>query len=164
MACSRAKASYERPISLAGGFLLAGERVTCTFTNSIVANDPFAAPQTLTGTSGTATGATAQASRELGEPNHAANNAGAKSIWYRWTAPASGTLTVDTFGSNYDTLLGVYTGTALNALTQVASNDDTSPGFQSRVQFAVTAGTTYRIAVDGWNGASGNVTLHWALA
>ena len=28
---------------------------------------------------------------------------------------------------------------------------------------AVTSGTVYRIAVDGYNGASGAVTLRWSL-
>ena len=31
-------------------------------------------------------------------------------MWYQWTAPLSGLVTFDTFGSNFDTLLGVYTG------------------------------------------------------
>jgi hypothetical protein len=60
-------------------------------------------------------------------------------------------------------VLGVYTGTAVNALTLVASNDDISASnVQSTVTFPVTAGVTYRIAVDGWGAASGAVTLNWS--
>ena len=60
--------------------------------------------------------------------------------------------------------MGVYTGTAVNALTTVASNDDIASGnTASRVTFNVAAGTTYRIAIDGYNGLRGNVTLNWVL-
>ena len=45
------------------------------------------------------------------EPNHA-NDIGGASVWYQWKAPASGLYTFDTFGSNFDTLLAVYTGEA----------------------------------------------------
>jgi hypothetical protein len=45
----------------------------------------------------------------------------------------------------------------------VASNDDANGGSQSRIQFPVTGGTTYRIAVDGYDGANGATTLHWSF-
>ena len=72
-------------------------------------------------------------------------------------------MTLDTIGSSFDTLLASYTGTAVNALTAISggSNDDGSGiGQASRVSFAVTAGRTYQFAVDGYNGAAGNYTLH----
>lgn len=126
------------------------------------ANDAFANAQALATTTGAATGTTTNATKESGEPNHVAN-AGGHSIWYGFTASGSGTATIDTFGSGFDTLLAAYTGGAVNALTQVAANDDTAPGTQSRVTFAAVAGTTYQIAVDGYNGASGGVTINWTL-
>jgi hypothetical protein len=138
--------------------LTAGERTTCTFVN--VGNDQFANARTISGGNGSTTASTAGATKEPGEPNHGGNSGG-HSIWFRWTAPASGTVTIDTNGSNYDTLLGVWTGSAVNGLTSVAQDDDSGAGLQSLVSFSATAGTTYRIAVDGWNGASGNVTLNW---
>src|SRR6185369_13369771 len=76
------------------------------------------------------------------------------------TAPGNTTVVVDTVGSNFDTLLAVYRGTSVTALTAVASNDDIVSGnLQSRVTFTPVAGTTYRIAVDGYGGASGSVVL-----
>ena len=125
-------------------------------------NDTFANAQVLSTTTGTATGTTVAATKETGEPNHA-GNAGGHSVWFRFTATGTGTATIDTFGSSFDTLLAVYTGSAVNALTQLGANDDTSPGFQSRVQLSVVAGTTYQVAVDGYAGATGNVTLTWKL-
>ena len=82
--------------------------------------------------------------------------------WYRWTAPLSGSATIDTVGSDFDTLLGVYTGNSVSSLTTIASNDDiSSTTRQSRVNFTAMAGATYQIAVDGWNGGAGNITLNW---
>ncbi|MFM7819061.1 MAG: putative Ig domain-containing protein, partial [Verrucomicrobiota bacterium] len=103
------------------------------------------------------TGNNQVATKEPGEPNHAANNVGGKSVWWKWTAPSAGTATINTRGSTFDTILGIYTGTAVNSLTLVANNDDeTYPNvITSRVQFTAIGGTTYRIAVDGYNNGSG---------
>ena len=73
------------------------------------------------------------------------------SLWWAWTPAASGTATIDTLGSSFDTVLAVYTGTKLNRLAVIAANDDIpSGGGASRVAFSAVAGTTYRIAVDGF--------------
>jgi subtilisin family serine protease len=125
------------------------------------ANDAFANAQVLSTADGSVNGSTVCTGKEAGEPNHA-GNAGGRSIWYRWTAPSNGPITIDTVGSSYDTLLAAYTGSAVNGLTHIASNDDGSGiGLRSRITFTANAGTTYRIAVDGYNGAAGSVTLNW---
>lgn len=123
------------------------------------ANDSFSAAAALSSSAGSVSGSNVDATKETGEPGHA-GNAGGASVWYRWTAPSAGDATVDTLGSGFDTLLAVYTGGAVNGLTPVASSDDVDGGLQSRVAFRAVAGTTYRIAVDGYRGASGNVVLH----
>jgi hypothetical protein len=90
------------------------------------------------------------ATKETGEPNHA-GNAGGTSVWWNWTAPASGTATIMTANSSFDTSLGVYTGSSVSALTPIASNNDVSGSDKtSTVVFSAVGGTTYRIAVDGW--------------
>jgi hypothetical protein len=113
-------------------------------------NDNFADARVLTANDFTINGTTTGATKEPGEPNHAGNPGGA-SLWFRFTAPASGTLTLNTNFTGFDTLLAVYTGSAVNALTQVAANDDApnSQGGVSAVSFPVTQGTTYHIALDG---------------
>ena len=59
-------------------------------------------------------------------------------------------------------MLGVYKGSSVSALSWVASNDDASWGTTtSRVRFKAFRDTTYRIAVDGKNGASGSLVLSW---
>ncbi len=127
-----------------------------------VPNDMFSAAQEITGTSGSVTGSTVGAKREANEPVHG-DASGRASIWYRWTAPASGTLTVNTQGSSFDTLLASYTGSAVSSLTQLAADDDSGGNRTSAITIPVTSGTTYRIAVDGWGGYTGATTVNWSL-
>jgi hypothetical protein len=135
-------------------------------------NDNFSQAQTLSGTSGAVVGDNSGATKEAGEPNHATDRGGA-SVWYQWRAPASGIYTFDTSGSNFDTLLAVYTGNAVNALSIVASNDNAGSSARSRVAFNANANTTYRIAVDGKStaldpgtglprGETGLIFLNWS--
>lgn len=126
------------------------------------ANDLFAGSQSLTGSGGSVSGSSLHGTKETGEPSHA-GAAGGASVWYSWTAPSSGTADFWTAGSSFDTLLGVYTGSAVDGLTVVASNDNVPQATTSEVTFAAVAGTTYRIAVDGNLGAKGDVVLSWAL-
>ncbi len=103
-------------------------------------------------------GSSAAATREPGEPDHA-GRAGGRSLWYAWTPARSGLVELSTCGL-VDTLLGVYTGTAVASLHEVASNDDAPPGRceypgGSAVRVAVEAGARYMIAVDGKDGAIG---------
>lgn len=134
-------------------------------------NDNFASAQLLSGNSGTTTTTNTAATKEGGEPNHASNRGG-KSIWFQWTAPASGAWTFTTAGSSFDTTMAIYTGTALSNLTLVAANDDNSTGITSSMTVLATNGTTYRLAVDGYNpdeansgnSSSGIAVLAWSLA
>ena len=61
-----------------------------------------------------------------------------------------------------DTLLAVYTGSTVNALTLVASNDDCATGDflgASCVTLPITRGTVYSLQADGANGAKGTVRI-----
>jgi hypothetical protein len=125
-------------------------------------NDAFAAAEELSGRVSEASGITKDATKEIGEPDHAHRSGGA-SVWYRWTAPAAGRAVVSTCGSSFDTVLAAYTGETVAALTEIAGNDDACE-LQSRVSFAAAAGVIYRIAVDGINGATGALALSIRLA
>jgi len=130
-------------------------------------NDSFSRAQLISGESGTLSpqGTNVDGSKEAGEPNHAGNPGGA-SIWYKYVAPFTGSITFSTLGSSFDTLLAVYTGTAVNALTPIAQNDDSpisGEGKSSRVTFNIVSGRTYYLAVDGANGAMGRVSLSWRM-
>ncbi|HTL55238.1 MAG TPA: Calx-beta domain-containing protein [Candidatus Limnocylindrales bacterium] len=128
------------------------------------ANDSFANPTTITGPSGSVSGSNVGASLESGEPS-LAGNPGGQSVWFQWTAPSDMTVTFNTVGSDFDTLLGVFTGNTVDALTLIQDNDNANGTLQSSVTIAASAGTTYFISVDGYNaggGASqGIITLNW---
>ena len=118
------------------------------FSNRISIN-PLASP---------VTGSNSNATREAGEPLHD-GKPGGKSIWYTWHASFTGVISLTTLGSSFDTLLAVYTGTNVADLTPVAADDDSGGYFTSLVTFNCVAGADYQIAVDGFQGASGTVTL-----
>ena len=120
-------------------------------------NDPFASATTITGWVWVRA-TNVDATKETGEPDHA-GNAGGASVWWNWTASADGAVQIDTIGSSFNTTLGVYTGTDVWALTLVASDDDNGGSGASKLTFDAVAGTTYRIAVDGYDGQTGTVAL-----
>ncbi|MET0648325.1 MAG: NF038122 family metalloprotease [Pyrinomonadaceae bacterium] len=136
------------------------------------ANDNFANSTGLAGTSGGITGTNVWATREAGELSTQLNGAqatfvGDKSVWFNWTSPTTGTATFTTAGSNFDTTLGVYTGDSVSTVVtpcffaSACQNDDAGTSRTSTVQFNTTAGTVYRINVDGWNSEHGTVVLSW---
>lgn len=125
-------------------------------------NDNFANAIPLSGTVFSTNGTNVSATKEAGEPNHD-NITGGKSVWWSWTAPVTTSIIIDTIGSNYDTIMAVYTGGALNALTAIAGDDDSAGNLKSKVTFNAVAGTTYMIALDGFGGSSGNITLNFSL-
>lgn len=131
-------------------------------------NDNFANAEVISGCSGSVNGTNVGATKEAGEPNHLDDGfGGTHSVWYRWQAPVTASVNMTTAGSNYDTALAVYTGTAVNGLSAIVKNDDVNPGIvqTSTVTFNATAGTIYRIAVDGFDGGdggdAGSITLNW---
>lgn len=126
---------------------------------SAPSNDAFESALLLTGDTATATGSSYDATPQPGEPAHAGQSA-TRSIWWKWTAPAGGTCTVDTIGSAFDTVLAVYTGSTVSGLSAVASDDQSGGDNASRVVFETTPGTTYHFAVDGNSGAGGAVVLN----
>jgi hypothetical protein len=87
------------------------------------------------------------------------------SVWFSFTPPTSGRYTLDTCdeGTDFDTVMGVYTGATLSGLTQVAADDNvagkTCAGdidFRgSQVTFNASAGTPYTVEVTGWEAADG---------
>jgi hypothetical protein len=120
--------------------------------------DFFADAIALTGTQITVSGSNVGATAEPGEPAGEGTNGDVNSVWWNWTAPASGQVEINTFGSSLDTVLAVYTGTGLDKLNLFAANDD-ALDTQSQVLFSATAGTTYHISVDGYGGDTGDFTL-----
>jgi hypothetical protein len=126
-------------------------------------NDAFANAQTVDGGAGAVPGTNIDATVEPDEPSHA--GPGGASVWYRWTAPATGTGTFDVCGpeTDFDTLLAVYTGTTVDKLDAWRSDDDGCGGIRSTVSFQAQVGVSYSIRVDGFFGEEGNFVLRWRL-
>ena len=97
-------------------------------------NDNLEDFEVLAGTSGAVSRTNVEATKELDEPDHA-QDAGGASVWFEWTAPGDGEVTFDTFGSNFDTLLAVYSGTDFTDFVEVASNDQAGGGSVAVVVF-----------------------------
>jgi hypothetical protein len=127
-----------------------------------VLNDSFRNRFPLGGTSNTVFSLNRFATREPSEPAHAGNSGGA-SIWFSWTAPATGTATVSTTGSGVDTLLALYVGDFLGQLQLIAADDDSGGNATSHLTFTAQAGVTYQIAVDGYGGATGPIQLNVSM-
>ncbi|MCC5806640.1 MAG: S8 family serine peptidase [Opitutales bacterium] len=133
------------------------------------ANDGFTDAIEMRGSRWTATGHNLGASREPGEPRvdggyfeEPDNNF--RSVWWKWTAPVTGEVAVDTMGSESVNVIGVFTGNAVNALSPVTEvpknsgnpfNGDASVRARSGnnnggpTTFVAQAGTTYHITVQG---------------
>ncbi len=114
-----------------------------------IPNDALTSASMIDAVEGTVNGGNITATKQPGEPAVAGDPGGA-SIWYRFEPPATGTLDLSTKGSTFDTLLGVYRGTSVSTLKEIASNDDVN---KTRSWSAVTAdverGKTYYVAIDG---------------
>ena len=80
-------------------------------------------------------------------------------VWFRYVAPCSGQVRVDTCGASFDTVLSVYGGSC-GALTLLGCNDNATSGpcagsTQSALTFNATAGIGYLIRVGGAGSAQG---------
>ena len=82
--------------------------------------------------------------------------------WFSYTAPSTGTVTFDTQGSSFDTILSVHSGCPGDVASMIACNDDNNYPAQtwSRIHTQVAQGATYLIRVAGYNTAAGAFTLN----
>ncbi len=113
-------------------------------------NDLPSAPVELVGRAGTATSSNFGAIAEDGgaaDPNHR--------VWFRFIPPSSGTLSLSTRYSNFDTFLTVTT----DGTTSV--DDDSGVGRTSELQVQVSNGLAVSISVSGVNAMVGRIHLVW---
>ncbi len=121
-------------------------------------NDDFENAAVIPGVPFTATQSTATATRQSDEPDCTYESA---TVWYSFTPAADMHVQVDTFGSNYDTVLSAYTGSTLLNLERRSCNDNAS-GIQSRLVMNLKAGITYYFKVGADYGDGGNLVLNLA--
>ena len=134
---------------------------------------PAALPNGATGADRFADRAVLKGSQALGvanntpaslDPFQPKQTGGENDVWWQWTAPATGLVTIDTLECITDTILTVYSGVPANdppfaELDMVAQNDDVPNRESSQVVFQTEAGRTYQIAVSGRRRAAGNIIL-----
>jgi hypothetical protein len=144
-----------------------GYAATFVQNNDALTHDDFSNAVTVSATPYNANTDTTEASTAQDDPilpcvDGKMNN----SVWYRYTPTESGPLTVNTNGSDYDTVLGIWTGSR-GALTSVGCNDDygnTEATRYSQVKLDVTAGRTYYIEVTGYYPGGGQLVLNVSMA
>ena len=165
---------------VAGSYVFAGVALAAP-----PANDNFADAILLPGNSGVQTGTnTTDATFQTGEPSLSVSaTPPVKTVWFKWTCVDDGAFTINTAGStNFDfnewnAILGVYSGSALNALTPLSgtsvgsASPVTTPvdiGNEENLTIMATAGTTYYIQVAGYKDSneevpSTNIKLTWSF-
>lgn len=95
------------------------------------------------------------ATAEVGEPAHL-GPVPRHSLWWTWTSPGHAVVTLNTMGSSFDTVLAVYTGDRVDALSAVPVVDHAGlPQNGGQITFTAVEGVQYRIAVDGRTGPAG---------
>ena len=88
-----------------------------------------------------------------------------RSVWFAYSASETGSISVSTIGSNYDTTLSVFKGTPGN-LQAITCADDTN-GNQEKVSLNVVQGRTYYIMVGSYwksNGGQLNFSIGFTPA
>lgn len=131
---------------------------------SPLVNDSYVNAVSMTGEVAATSGTNVGATRETGEPyHHPSSQIGGRSVWWSWTAAVDGVLQVNTNGSNFDTLLGIYTGSSVSGLSVIGADDDGGDGLASRLVVRVRQGVTYSIAVDGYGQSVGSIVLGLSL-
>ena len=128
------------------------------------ANDNFANATAISSASGTLTGSNVLATLEppcetnqIYVQDYAQVEPVGASVWYKWTATATGPASFNTEGSDFDTVLSVWTttgGLCSPTLTNLVANDDgddSTVGGPSALSFPAVVGQTYYICVEGFD-------------
>ncbi len=141
------------------------------------ANSPFAPPVftgpvpqdggDTRGYSVTQTFSTVGTSSEPGEPS-VCGNIPAHPMWYVYVAPTNGSMLINTAGSAFNTVLGVFVGpgNSFSTLTNIGCGFTTNSLKEGQPQVflpSVAANQTNFIVVDGYKGAKGTVQLNIGL-
>jgi hypothetical protein len=128
------------------------------------ANDNFANRTALTGSNVSTNGNNFGATWENGEPDDGGYSAFgnySKSVWFTWTAPATGSYTISVSTTNvYRPILAAYTGAQLSSLTQIT--DIIGVGYHASYIITVAVGESFQIEIDDYRQIGGAYTLRIA--
>ena len=120
-------------------------------------NDAFANATPITALPFTDTVDTTAATSESGEPTTTCGfGYPLKTIWYAFTAGASGSVSATT-NSSYTPLVAAYTGNSLASLAQIGCSNG---AYRNVLTFHANAGTTYFLQIAGLYGDGGPLQFH----
>ena len=122
-------------------------------------NDFFINRTTLTGETVSGLTYSLDATTEPFEPD----GVGRSTVWWTWTAPATGNVQITTQGTSYSDYLYVFTGDNLATLRTVGSGQGSASAGPAAVALDVTRGTTYQICV-GASDDGGTALVNLALS
>ena len=110
---------------------------------------------------------TTYATVDTNEPPHCGVSGGV-SYWLIYQPPTNGTITLDTLGSTYDTVMEAYTFngalTSYSDLIPIECNNDAfGTNGPARVQFSVMKSRQYVVVVEGVTNGRGTAWLNYSL-
>ena len=120
-------------------------------------NDDFAAASEFSGPNATVTGSNQYATDESGEPCFGMDTAG-RTVWWKWTAPGNGLVTLSRAGSAIDLAMAVFAGEQVDRLQLIATNELVGcpppraclypPPVSDTLTFLARGGATYHLGLD----------------
>jgi hypothetical protein len=117
---------------------------------AVGANDSISSPKKIKGLPYTHAADTADATEDISDPAATCAPDGlGHTVWYKLKRRKTANVEVNTIGSDYDTVLAVYTRSGTGEFTEVTCDDDTLPTTfgESQVFFTAERRTTYFIVV-----------------
>jgi hypothetical protein len=137
------------------GAIIGALTITLTLVGPVAAaapsNDDIGAPTAIALPS-TTSQSTVEGTAGSTDPSDC--GAGGPTVWFSYLATTDGALQLQTFGSDYDTVLVLGISDDAGGIIVLACNDDAG-GLQSAVRFAADAGATYLVMVGSFGGGDG---------
>ncbi len=128
------------------------------FRPEIASNDAFEDAIQLEGLWAFGAGSNLRATAEANEPSHTGSPP-AHSIWWQWQAPLTGTIELLTDGTAFDHRVAIYQGATLDSLQSQIERTINLSDSTDAIEFPVTAGVTYSIAIDSVGDLRGFASL-----
>jgi Zn-dependent metalloprotease len=130
------------------------------------ANNDFGTPEQVSSLPYNKSQSVASATTAGDDPTFPCAGGGQKyeTVWYRYAPTFNQTVIINTNGSDYDTVLGVWTGSR-GSLVSVGCDDDSGTGTQSQLMLSLTPGVTYYIEAARYGSTpGGNLVLNVGYA
>lgn len=121
-------------------------------------NDSRTTPRIITALPYAASIDTTNALDAVDDPQPSCRSTVGGTVWFTHTPTADSLVRLTTIGSNFDTILSVWTGTPAN-LTEIACDDFSGGSSTSLVTVPMQAGVTYTIAATGDSNRRGSLWL-----